>query len=220
MEGPSTTSNTHNHSHSHSNSRPVRASRYLYGNSSSSSASPATFRGPVRRWEKKWVHVSSSHSSTPSKPRKLFLSNGLKPSDAPLLLCKWTPLSRPPSAASETTATAADDGNSNSDQICRRKFRYTPITVFEEKKKKKLTAKGVADEAKSGETDQYAEKAVVDSEDIYGLLDINTDLMGVRQGTSDGDLIYTRRSHLNLGLHLENKNTQSGLQKRGLWALN
>ncbi|XP_021755659.1 uncharacterized protein LOC110720887 [Chenopodium quinoa] len=210
MEGPSTNSNTH--THSHSNSRPVRASRYLYGNSSSSSASPATFRGPVRRWEKKWVHVSSSHSSTPSKPRKLFLSNGLKPSDSPLLLCKWTPLSRPPSAA--------DDGNSNSDQVCRRMFRYTPITVFEEKKKQ-LTAKGVAGEDKSGETDQYAEKAVIDSEDIYGLLDINTDLMGVRQGTtSDSDLIYTRRSHSNLGLHLENKNTQSGLQKRGLWAIN
>uniref|UniRef100_A0A803LXZ2 Uncharacterized protein n=1 Tax=Chenopodium quinoa TaxID=63459 RepID=A0A803LXZ2_CHEQI len=89
-------------------------------------------------------------------------------------------------------------------------FRYTPITVFEEKKKQ-LTAKGVAGEDKSGETDQYAEKAVIDSEDIYGLLDINTDLMGVRQGTtSDSDLIYTRRSHSNLGLHLENKNTQSG----------
>ncbi|XP_021849002.2 uncharacterized protein [Spinacia oleracea] len=169
MEGPSNNSNQHSHS------RPVRASsRYLYGNASSSSSSPATFRGPVRRWEKKWVHVSSSQPSSPPKTRRQSLSSKVpKPPDSPLFLCKWTPLSRP------AFPSAADDGSSNSGQLSPRKCRYTPITVFEEKKK--LAAKRVADEDKSRKTDQSAEKPVVDSEDIYALLDINTDLMGVRQ---------------------------------------
>lgn len=193
MEGPSTNSTN---SHSQSHSRPVRtSSRYFYGHSSSSST-PATFRGPVRRWEKKWVHVSSSQSSTLAKPRKLFLSNGSKSPNSPLLLCKWTPLSHPPSS---------DDGNSNSGQLPRRKFRYTPITVFEEKK---LTVKGVADEDKPGEADESEERAA--SEDIYGSLDINDDLMVASQGISDGDLIYTRRSQLNLNLENKNKDGQSG----------
>ncbi|KAL2928181.1 ATP synthase subunit b 2 [Bienertia sinuspersici] len=200
-------------SNSNSHSRPVRASsRYLYGHSSSST--PATFCGPVRRWEKKWVHVSSSQSSsTSAKPRKFFLSNGPKSPDSTVLLCKWTPLSRPSSDNGD------GDGDLDSRQLSRRKFRYTPITVFEEKKK--LATKEFADEDKPEETDKSsAERPVIDGEDFYGLLDINNDFMGARQGTSEGDLIYTRRSHLNLGLHMENKNKdrQPDLNMRGLWA--
>ncbi|CAO2835864.1 unnamed protein product [Amaranthus hypochondriacus] len=206
--GPTTNTKSQTHAHS----RPVRtSSRFFYGGHHSSS--PATFSGPVRRWEKKWVQVSPSNSATPNKPRKLFLSNGLKSHDSPILLCKWTPLSRPSSAS-----TCDDDLSSG--QVFRRKFRYTPVTVVEEKKRR--IEKGVADGDISGDANPSAERSTMDSDDMYGLPDINSDIFGAHQRTSECDLIYSRRSHLNLGMQLDNKNTdgQPDLNVQSLWAMN
>jgi len=98
--GPSTSS---------PHSRPVRSSsRLYYTTNTTNGSSPSTFSGPVRRWEKKWVHVSSSLPST-LKHRKQ--SRAPKVDKSSLLLCKWTPLS-----------TADADKSSP-----RRKFRYTPV---------------------------------------------------------------------------------------------
>lgn len=76
------------------------------------------FNGPVRKWKKRWVHVSSSPSSTLSYQNPQSQSNGTPR----LLLCRWTPL--PPT----TTGAADGSGGSPLDEPPRRKFRYTPVS--------------------------------------------------------------------------------------------
>jgi len=51
------------------------------------------------------------------------------------------------------------------------------IAVFEDKKK--LASKGLLDGEKSGEMYQPIKKLAVDSDDIYRMLDINHDQMGL-----------------------------------------
>ncbi|CAI8596653.1 unnamed protein product [Vicia faba] len=88
------------------------------GRASSRYGAPAVFSGPVRKWEKKWVHVSpSSFNNSNSKN-----SNG----SSRLLLRRWTPV---------TNRSSADDARDVSDEPPRRKFRYTPIALLEEQKK-------------------------------------------------------------------------------------
>lgn len=71
------------------------------------------FNGPVRKWKKKWVHVSSAsqsngHSTTTTN------NNG-----SPLLLCKWTPLPSNPS----------EKGGALPEEPPKRRFRYTPVSA-------------------------------------------------------------------------------------------
>ena len=98
------------------------------GRSSTRYGGPATvFTGPVRKWKKKWVHVSPStkklnHSSSSA-------SDGANGSH--LLFFKWAPLSR--------TGNGNDDGKSESlspseDNVAvaaedppRRRFKYVPV---------------------------------------------------------------------------------------------
>lgn len=76
--------------------------------------STAVFSGPVRKWKKKWVHVSQSRVSYHSSHSQ---SNG----SSRLLLCRWTPIS--PSTVSDTTSAGS------ADEAPRRKFRYTPVYI-------------------------------------------------------------------------------------------
>ncbi|RVW29985.1 hypothetical protein CK203_089813 [Vitis vinifera] len=89
----------------------------------SSRYSPATvFNGPVRRWKKKWVHVSSSSSSTVSYHNSQ--SNGHNSNTGSrLLLCKWTPL----------TSGDAERSFGKPEEPPRRKFRYTPVSFHSPK---------------------------------------------------------------------------------------
>ncbi|XP_027171495.1 uncharacterized protein LOC113771070 [Coffea eugenioides] len=78
--------------------------------------SAPVFTGPVRKWKRKWV---------PSEPNKDNAVSGKRghqhqEQDAPsLLLCRWTPL----------------NSSGESSEPSKRKFRYTPVIAFEEKKK-------------------------------------------------------------------------------------
>ncbi|KAL8144242.1 hypothetical protein V2J09_017274 [Rumex salicifolius] len=124
------------------------------------SSSAATFSGRVRRWEKKWVHVSSLQRSRPSITRHQKSNSTSKPtehvkSDPGVLLCKWTPLSEPRSSA----AAELEDRPLSPP---RRKMRYTPIAVLEEKKREAV-------ETKKGK--------MSDDESYDGLLNINQSLM-------------------------------------------
>jgi hypothetical protein len=84
------------------------------GRASSRYGAPTVFNGPVRKWEKKWVHVSpSSFNKNNSKNKN---DNGSDKSS--LLLRRWTPV---------TNTSSADDV---SDEPPRRKFRYTPVCFF------------------------------------------------------------------------------------------
>ncbi|CAJ1964037.1 unnamed protein product [Sphenostylis stenocarpa] len=75
------------------------------------------FTGPVRKWKKKWVHVTPS--SSPSNTNTITANNAHSPANSNassrLLLRRWTP-------------TTADDAAATvSDEPPRRKFRYTPF---------------------------------------------------------------------------------------------
>lgn len=116
---------------------------------SSTRYGPATvFSGPVRKWKKKWVHVSPSNAS--NNHSQTAATNGTNGSH--LLLFKWTPI--------------AQSNNNNGDKIDgreeniasatpeeppRRKFKYVPVAVLEEQTKE--TADNVEDEAKPSTID-------------------------------------------------------------------
>ncbi|GMY31128.1 hypothetical protein FCV25MIE_26370 [Fagus crenata] len=105
------------------------------------------FTGPVRKWKKKWVHVSQStltyqNSQSQSNGHSSTTTNN---GGSRLLLCRWTPLSPSPAATA-----VADSGLA--EEPPRRKFRYTPIAVIEEQKK--AAVKKAEDEADTSETDQ------------------------------------------------------------------
>ncbi|KAJ6797740.1 uncharacterized protein M6B38_281180 [Iris pallida] len=84
----------------------------------------AVFSGPVRKWKKKWVPLTSTtltnnHSS----------NNNSSSSPSNLVLYKWTPISKEDTITTTTTTDSAADAEPQ-----RRKFRYVPIAVIEEQK--------------------------------------------------------------------------------------
>ncbi|KAG6754651.1 hypothetical protein POTOM_040444 [Populus tomentosa] len=126
---------------------------------SSTRYGPATvFSGPVRKWKKRWVHVtppssSSNHNNTHSHHHNA-ISNGTAAANnssssngnngSHLLLYKWTPLSQSNGSSSPSPATN-NNGNSNNDdnknnanlsngdapdEPPRRKFKYIPLVIF------------------------------------------------------------------------------------------
>ncbi|CAI9088330.1 OLC1v1022635C1 [Oldenlandia corymbosa var. corymbosa] len=83
------------------------------------------FNGPVRKWKKKWVPSQQPNdppvTGKPNRhphPHRHKLDN-----QPPLLLCRWT--------RESSTANSHNDAP----QPSKRKFRYTPVVVLEEKKK-------------------------------------------------------------------------------------
>ncbi|XP_010252605.1 PREDICTED: hybrid signal transduction protein dokA isoform X2 [Nelumbo nucifera] len=101
---------------------------------SSTRYGPATvFSGPVRKWKKKWVHVSSSSATnhTP-QPNGTNGNNG-----SHLLLYKWTPITRSNNNNNGDKNSAKDDNTAAvapPEEPPKRKFRYVPIAVLEEQK--------------------------------------------------------------------------------------
>lgn len=92
------------------------------GRSSTRYGGPATvFTGPVRKWKKKWVHVSTSSNAASSNPRHShhnFTNANLNAVDAThLKLFKWTPLGNADSAETDDLT----------DQPPRRKFKYISV---------------------------------------------------------------------------------------------
>nr|DAD23520.1 TPA_asm: hypothetical protein HUJ06_024983 [Nelumbo nucifera] len=93
---------------------------------SSTRYGPATvFSGPVRKWKKKWVHVSSSSATnhTP-QPNGTNGNNG-----SHLLLYKWTPITRSNNNNNGDKNSAKDDNTAAvapPEEPPKRKFRYVP----------------------------------------------------------------------------------------------
>ncbi|CAI0437331.1 unnamed protein product [Linum tenue] len=115
------------------------------------SAAANVFNGPVRKWKKKWVHVSpppaaNNNSSRSNGHHSAALSNNSSNDSSRLLLCRWTPLA--------VGGGAGGDDSSAAEEPPRRKFRYTPIAALEERKK---AAKSVDVEVKESEGNQISE---------------------------------------------------------------
>ncbi|XVF03780.1 hypothetical protein REPUB_Repub05bG0022600 [Reevesia pubescens] len=151
-----------------------------FGRASARYGSTAVFDGQVRKWKKKWVHVS------PSSTVKHSQSNGRNNfSDAAtsILLYRWTPLSSADSGSS--VAASAVDGEDD-EQPLKRKFRYTPVAVLEEERKRAV-AKQVEDEVKTeeNETNQSPDwpSSKIDNE-----LNMNNDSKNQTQDSSMGNL--------------------------------
>ncbi|XP_047174026.1 uncharacterized protein LOC124841745 isoform X1 [Vigna umbellata] len=91
------------------------------GRASSRYGSTTVFTGPVRKWKKKWVHVTPSSSPSNSNTNNNAHAPANSNASSLLLLRRWTP--------------TTDDDAAATDEPPRRKFRYTPIAVLEEQKK-------------------------------------------------------------------------------------
>ncbi|KAF5742129.1 hypothetical protein HS088_TW09G00171 [Tripterygium wilfordii] len=120
---------------------------------SSTRYGPATvFNGPVRKWKKRWVHVSpsattnnnnSSHSQSHHHRLRSGTSNGATASttngnsSSHLLLYKWTPLTRRENNGNDDNTSDKDETavSEAPEEPPRRKFKYIPIAFLEEERK-------------------------------------------------------------------------------------
>ncbi|XP_044497905.1 uncharacterized protein LOC123219986 [Mangifera indica] len=131
------------------------------------------FNGPVRKWKKKWVHVSSASQSN-GHSTTTTTNNG-----SPLLLCKWTPIPSNPS----------EKGGALPEEPPKRRFRYTPIVVIEDRKK--AIEEKDDDETKETETNVFTNW----SSSKRNELTVDKALMKETQDSNT--------SHLDLGLCLK-----------------
>ncbi|KAJ9551421.1 hypothetical protein OSB04_015466 [Centaurea solstitialis] len=105
------------------------------GRPSSRYGSAPVFTGPVRRWQKQWIHVSSSSSSSSSvsySHGNNFNSSGGNNNSSSnnvsaVRIRRWTPV--PAAESGGESESAAEE------RPRRRKLRYAPIVVLEGKRK-------------------------------------------------------------------------------------
>ncbi|TXG69691.1 hypothetical protein EZV62_004626 [Acer yangbiense] len=121
---------------------------------SSTRYGPATvFSGPVRKWKKRWIHVSPSNNNNNHSNQNHHhhhnnnnvvngsTANGNNGSH--LLLYKWTPLIQKDGSINNSNGNVNSNGEKSSakedttpeEEPPRRKFKYIPIAVLEEQKK-------------------------------------------------------------------------------------
>ncbi|GAB2298946.1 hypothetical protein Dimus_033022 [Dionaea muscipula] len=111
------------------------------GRSSSRYGTTTVFSGPVRKWKKKWVHVTPSSNAgaaaaNPNHRHLHSLADGSINGDngsSHLLLFKWTPISQrdnDSNSSEEDRNSAKDDAVSGSEEPNRRKFKYIPSSVI------------------------------------------------------------------------------------------
>ncbi|CAL5345551.1 unnamed protein product [Camellia sinensis] len=147
------------------------------------------FNGPVRKWKKKWVHVSPQTNNNASSNHHLHHQsqtanhNGINGNNGShLLLYKWTPITpsqnsnsngngEKSSAKEEEAAAAVDSAASAAEEPPRRKFRYIPIAVLEEQKNE--AEEMVDDEAKPRDTDPNAAEPTSKNDGLDEKPDIN-----------------------------------------------
>ncbi|XP_071687915.1 uncharacterized protein [Rutidosis leptorrhynchoides] len=117
------------------------------GRSSTRYGPAVVFTGPVRKWKKKWIHVTPPNASAAttgagSNHQSNVISNGNSSSNGSndngshILLYKWTPLQ---SQSQNGGGDSNGDGDVNAadeeEQPPRRKIKYIPIALLEEQKK-------------------------------------------------------------------------------------
>ncbi|TMW82316.1 transcription initiation factor TFIID subunit 11-like [Solanum pennellii] len=159
-----------------------------FGRSSTRYGPTTVFTGPVRRWKKKWVHVSSSknnHQSTAANGRV----NGSNVSH--LVFLKWTPITA--SQNNNNNNSSADkDGDSKSpdkdddvpiEEPPKRKFKYIPVALLENQNNE--TSDQDEDEAKPMVADANTGEPTSQADDCDEKPDINDVPMEENQDPED-----------------------------------
>ncbi|XWS18141.1 hypothetical protein CRYUN_Cryun32bG0016600 [Craigia yunnanensis] len=126
------------------------------GRSSTRYGAATVFTGPVRKWKKKWVHVSPSNSGNSNNnnhSQNHHSNNGTSNGNngSHLVLFKWTPISQ---SQNNNNNSSKDDAVAAPEEPPSRKFKYIPIAVLEGQNKE--AAGNVDDEAKPSGTDPIA----------------------------------------------------------------
>ncbi|XP_022868293.1 uncharacterized protein LOC111387909 isoform X2 [Olea europaea var. sylvestris] len=153
------------------------------GRSSTRYAPATVFTGPVRKWKKKWIHVTPSSSNQTEANRRV---NGVN-NTSHLLLYKWTPIT--PNQDKENNG---NDGNNESknyikdddasvEEPPKRKFKYIPIAVLEEQMNE--YSDQLEDEAKTTESDTNTVEATSKNDGHDEKPDINDVPIDDTQGT-------------------------------------
>ncbi|KAL1821465.1 uncharacterized protein LOC108216762 [Daucus carota subsp. sativus] len=126
--------------------------------------SAPVFTGPVRKWKKQWVHVSSPVSHSRSHHHH---HNNNAPS---LLLCRWTPVSA-----------TTDKPVKPEQELPRRKFRYAPIVGVDDLKKE--VDKRGKDESVTSKNSQSSPRETARKGGIFRKQDIDSLFMEVSQAS-------------------------------------
>ncbi|KAF5815027.1 hypothetical protein HanXRQr2_Chr03g0118151 [Helianthus annuus] len=122
------------------------------GRPSSRYGSAPVFTGPVRRWQKQWVNVSSSSSSITYNHNNSSNSNGSNNSNVSAIrIRRWTPV---PSGR---------DSESVAEERPKRKIRYAPIVVLDGKRKE--AEKGDVDVKEASKPKKSPDQDTLESDD-------------------------------------------------------
>jgi hypothetical protein len=125
------------------------------------------FTGPVRKWKKRWTHVSPPNNNNQiNTNRTNSLNNGTTThgnnngSSSHLFLYKWTPLSQINNNNSNATTNGAAAAEKNAikedEERPKRKFKYIPIAVLEEQERELEEVEMVDEETKPTDIDPNA----------------------------------------------------------------
>ncbi|XP_074307456.1 uncharacterized protein LOC141642519 [Silene latifolia] len=188
------------------------------GRSSSRYGTTTVFTGPVRKWQKNWVPItpppppsSSSHHLHHSHSNHNNSNASNNSSASHLRLFKWTPLSKDNNNKDDNNNSNSPNGikrvspsdDSPTDDVVsheppRRKFKFIPIAVLEEKKKENEEKSD--DEAKNIDTDGDEQGSKGD--DIDEKPDINDVPMEENQDSEENQTPPARQDLNELDLSL------------------
>ncbi|KAL4580047.1 hypothetical protein LXL04_016222 [Taraxacum kok-saghyz] len=164
------------------------------GRPSSRYGSAPVFTGPVRRWQKQWVHVSSSSSSITYNHSTNNSNSSNNNNVSTVRIRRWTPVS---------SAQSGEDSESGVEERPRRKLRYAPIVVVEKKKESERTDVDVKETTKTHESiaqvtsetdnersfdDNLAAKSQEYEKNEASTKDLNDDPMEMEEHDEDHDL--------------------------------
>ncbi|XP_034698379.1 uncharacterized protein LOC117923963 isoform X2 [Vitis riparia] len=180
---------------------------------SSTRYGPATvFTGPVRKWKKKWVHVSPSSASNHHSQTN---GNNNGNNGSHLLLYKWTPISQSSNNGTNADKNSAKDSAAATaapEEPPRRKFKYIPvgilhhtwsnlqIAVLEEQKRE--DAEKADDEAKPSDADLSAAEPTLKTNGFDEKPDINDVPMEENQALDQNQLARQDLNESTLDLSL------------------
>ncbi|KAK4369726.1 hypothetical protein RND71_009201 [Anisodus tanguticus] len=152
-----------------------------FGRSSTRYCPTTVFTGPVRRWKKKWIHVSSVKKTTATNGGVSGNNNG-----SHLMFLKWTPITVSQNNSNSSSADKDGDSESNDsndvisiEEPRKRKFKYIPISLLEDQKNE--ISDQDEDEAKPMEADANTGEPTSQDDDCDEKPDINDVLMEENQ---------------------------------------